>query len=95
MKAMFLCKRGRLDINTGVSYLTTWIKNANEGDWKKVLKLLGFLKSTVDEILTLEADDTQTLTWFIDAAFSVHTDMKSHMGAIFTLGKNWWIYCRT
>ena len=28
------------------------------------------------------------LTWFIDAAFAVHADIKSHTGAVFTLGKS-------
>jgi hypothetical protein len=27
------------------------------------------------------------LTWYIDAAFAVHADMRSHTGAIFTMGK--------
>jgi hypothetical protein len=35
----------------------------------------------------LEADDTSTLTWYSDAAFTVHADMKSHTGAMFTMGK--------
>ena len=38
-------------------------------------------------MLTLEADDNQALYWCIDASFSVHSDMKSHTGSIFTLGK--------
>ena len=37
--------------------------------------------------MILEADDTQTITWYIDAAFGVHEDMKSHTGACMTLGK--------
>mmetsp|Transcript_34996 Transcript_34996/g.52860 ORF Transcript_34996/g.52860 Transcript_34996/m.52860 type:complete len:213 (+) Transcript_34996:3-641(+) len=35
----------------------------------------------------LVADDFQTLTWYIDSAFAVHADMKSHTGSAFTLGK--------
>ena len=31
---------------------------------------------TKDEVLTLEADDTQTLTWYIDTVFVVHHGMK-------------------
>eukprot|EP00957_Ditylum_brightwellii_P007433 562532-Ditylum_brightwellii.AAC.1 len=49
--------------------------------------MMGFLFSTFNDILTLEADNSQTLTWYIDAAFVVHLDMKSHAGAAFTLGK--------
>ena len=48
---------------------------------------MSFLKATRDEILILEADDSGTLSWYVDAAFAVHQDMKSHTGAIFTLGK--------
>ena len=48
---------------------------------------MGFLKHTKDDVLTLEADDTQTLNWYIDAAFAVHPDMRSQTGATFTLGK--------
>ena len=48
---------------------------------------MGFLKGTVDDVLTLEANDTNTLTWYIDAAFAVHADMKSHTGGIVTMGK--------
>ena len=35
----------------------------------------------------LEADDSQTLRWYVDAAFAVHADMRSHTGSTFTLGK--------
>jgi hypothetical protein len=87
MKAMFLCKRARPDINPAIGFLSSRVIAPNEGDWKKLVKVLGFLKGTKDDILTLEADDTQTLTWYIDAAFAVHADMKSQTGAVFTMGK--------
>jgi hypothetical protein len=87
MKAMFLCKRARPDINPAIGFLSSRVKEPNEGDWNKLLKTMGFLKGTVDDVLKLEADDTQTLSWYIDAAFAVHADMKSHTGAVFTMGK--------
>ena len=48
---------------------------------------MGYLLHSRDDLLTLEADDKQNLYWYIDASFAVHPDMKSHTGAIFTLGK--------
>ena len=42
---------------------------------------------TKEEKLTLEADDTQTINWYIDAAFGVHDDMKCHTRACMTLSK--------
>jgi hypothetical protein len=52
-----------------------------------ILRVLSFLKGTINDVLKLEANDTNTLTWYIDAAFTVHTDMKSHTGVVFTMGK--------
>ena len=45
------------------------------------------LKVTINNVLTLEANDTKNLMWFIDVALAVHDDMKSHTGAIFTMIK--------
>jgi hypothetical protein len=87
MKGMFLCKRARPDIDPAISFLSSRVNDANEGDWKKLLRVMSFMKGTIDDVLTLEADDTNTLTWYIDVAFAVHGDMKSHTGAVFTMGK--------
>jgi hypothetical protein len=87
MKAMFLCKRGRSDVQPGITFLSSRVQEPNEGDWTKLVRVLVFLKTTKDDVLTLEADDTQTLTWYVDAAFAVHADMRSHTGSTFSLGK--------
>ena len=49
--------------------------------------MMNFLRSTKDNVLTLEADYTGNLYWHLDAAFAVHPDMKSHTGATFSLGR--------
>ena len=87
MKNMFLVKRGRSDVLPGVTFLLSRVREPNQGDWKKLVRILGFLKKTREDVLTLEADDKQSLYWMIDASFGVHPDMKSHTGGIFTLGK--------
>eukprot|EP00957_Ditylum_brightwellii_P073337 5573548-Ditylum_brightwellii.AAC.1 len=58
---MFVAKRGRPDVNPGVSFLTTRVKGPNEGDWTKLLKLMGFLKGTIQDILRLEAGNEMQL----------------------------------
>ena len=87
MKMMFLSKRARPDINPGVCFLTTRVKDPNVRDWDKLMRLLKYLIGTKEDILTLEADDFQELKWSIDAAFVAHPDMKSHTGSTFTMGK--------
>ena len=51
--------------------------------------MLKYLESTKDLVLTLEADkgDILLCKWYPDAAFAVHSDFKSHTGAVLTLGK--------
>jgi hypothetical protein len=87
MTAMFLCKQARPDITTAIGFLFSQVKDLNEGHWDKFVRVIGFLKHTKGDILTLEADNTQTSTWYFHAAFAVHPDMRSHTGATFTLGK--------
>jgi hypothetical protein len=86
-KAMFLCKRAQPDIDQAIAFLSSRVKDANEGYWNTLLRVLSFLKGTINDVLKLEAYDTSTLMWHIDAAFAVHADMKSHTGAVFTMGK--------
>ena len=86
MKGMFLCKRGRQDIQPGIAFLATRTSEPNEGDWEKLKKLMVFLKVTQDDMMSMSADDSATIKWMIDAAFAVHPDMKSHTGATLSLG---------
>ena len=58
----------------------------NHGDWAKLVKLMNFLKATENNVPCLYANDTQTIKWYVDAAFAVHSDYKSHTGATLTFG---------
>jgi hypothetical protein len=37
MKGMFLCKRGRHDIQPGIAYLVTRVHNPDKCDWRKLI----------------------------------------------------------
>jgi hypothetical protein len=87
MKAMFLCKRGRQDIQPAVTFLASRVRDTNENDWFKLVRMMNYLKKTKDDVLRIEADDSCTIKWYVDAAFAVHYDFKSHTGATMTLGR--------
>ena len=59
---MFLCKIAQPDIDQEISFLSSRVKDANEWDRKKLLTVTSFLKGTKNDVLTLKADDTNTLT---------------------------------
>jgi hypothetical protein len=86
MRGMFLCKRGRQDLQPGVAFMSTRVTKPNKGDWKKLVKWMNFLKATQDDVTTMSADDTASVKWHVDASFAPHEDMKSHTGATMTLG---------
>ena len=86
-KALFLCKQARPNIQTAVAFLTTQVKGPDQDDWKKLVRMISYLKGTSKLVLTLEADKINVLKWYIDASYSVHNDMKGHTGGAMTMGK--------
>ena len=86
-KTLFVTKRGRPDVQPAVSFLATRVRKPTDQDWFKLKKMMRFLKRTEDDVLTLEAGEENNIQWYLDAAFAVHEDYKSHTGAACTLGK--------
>ena len=86
-QGLFLCKRARPDICPAIAYLTTHVNAPNEDDWSKLSRMMKFLKQTVKDRLTLRADGTGELRWYVDASFAVHPNFRSHTGAVMTMGK--------
>ena len=86
-KLLFLCKRARPDIQTAVAFLCTRVKAPDTDDYKKLARVIKYLRGTVSMPLTLEADNIQIVKWWIDASFAVHEDLKSHTGGAMSLGK--------
>ena len=87
VKGMFLVKRARPDEEPGFGFLSSRVRNPTQQDKDKLIKILGHLKHTINDALTLEANGKGILCWYADASFAIHHDMKSHTGSIFALGK--------
>jgi hypothetical protein len=86
-KLLFLAKRARPDIQTVVAFLTTRVKRPDKDDYKKLARVIKYLRGSPDLALTLEGDDAHVIKWWVDASFAVQTDMKSHTGGTMSLGK--------
>ena len=86
-KTLFLCKRARPDLQTAVAFLTTRVKAPDMDDYKKLRKMIRYLRATRDLFLTLEGDSMSVIKWWVDGSFAVHPDMRSHTGAVMSLGK--------
>ena len=86
-KLLFLCKRARPDTQTAVAFLCSRVKAPDTDDYKKLARVMRYLRGSINMPLVLEADDVQVVKWWIDASFAVHPDMRSHTGGAMTLGK--------
>jgi hypothetical protein len=86
-KGLFLCKRARPDIQQAISVLCTRVRDLNQADWEKLMRVMKYFNGTKGENLTLSADGLRVVKWYVDASFAVHPDFKSHTGAMMTLGK--------
>ena len=84
-KLLYVALRGRPDILLSVVFLASRVSKATFQDQTKLKRLLESLYGTYDLPLILGADDIQTMYTFVDAAFAVHDDMKSHTGGVITL----------
>jgi hypothetical protein len=86
-KILFLCKRGRPDVQAAVAFLCTRVQEPDVDDYKKLRRVVCYLRETKGLCLTLEADNLQVIKWWVDASFAVHPDMRSHTGGAMSLGK--------
>ena len=85
-KSLFVSKRARPDIHPTVAVLSTRVKDPNESDWGKLKRLLMYLNGTRGKCLFLCIDNMSVIKWWVDAAFGVHPDFKSHTGAMMSMG---------
>jgi len=86
-KLLFLCKRARPDIQTAVSFLCTRVQSPDTDDYKKLGRVMKYLRRTIAMPLTLKANNMSIIKWWVDASFAVHKDMRSHTGQVMSLGR--------
>ena len=86
-KLLWIMKRARPDLETSVSFLWTRVMKSDNDDRKKLRRVLACVKSTIDNIRTISADDLLKVYMMIDAAYTVHNDMRSHTGGEMSIGR--------
>ena len=64
-------------------------------DWEKLSHLIKYLRGTRDLPLTLGADNTGIVKWYVDASFAVHPNMRGHTGGAVMLGRGFPIVSST
>ena len=92
-KLLWIMKRARPDIETPISFLCTRVQSPNEDDNKKLQRVLQFLRCTIDDVRVIRPSNLTRLVSFVDAAYGVHDDMRSHTGGCMSFGLGM-IHCK-
>jgi hypothetical protein len=85
-KLLFLCKRGRPDIQTAIAFLCTRVQNPTKHDYNKLARVIKYLRNTKDLVVRLSAENLNIIKWWTDASYAVHHDMRSHTGGVMSMG---------
>jgi hypothetical protein len=86
-RLLFAAKRARPDLQVAIAYLCTRVKSPSQSDYRKLTRVVKYLRLTISIPLVLGWDGTGQLRWSVDASFAVHKDMRSHTGAVLSLGQ--------
>ncbi len=70
-----------------VSFLCTRVKSATVEDNAKLSRVLDYLKGMADNTLLLCSHGELIIHAYIDAAYALHADSKSHMGVVIYAGE--------
>eukprot|EP00957_Ditylum_brightwellii_P143410 10925329-Ditylum_brightwellii.AAC.1 len=85
-KTLFIMKRIRPDLEPTVAFLCTRVPKSDKVDWKKLKRMLGFVKHTIDDIHIIGTEILTDLYTWIDAAYAVHPNMRSQTGGAMSFG---------
>jgi hypothetical protein len=85
-KLLYLSKRARPDVIAIVGFLCTKVKAPTKEDWKKLQRVLGYLKGTKSCTMEMKLTGIFRFIGYIVASFSAHPDGKSHSGVVVQVG---------
>ena len=86
-KLLYLAKRVRPDLLVAISFLSKRVQCPTRQDWRKLVKALKYLRGTRTYGIVLEASKHLAVMAWIDAAYGVHANMRSHTGCVIGIGR--------
>ena len=86
-KLLWVSKRSRPDIETAISFLSTRVRSPTTEDWGKLKRVLSFLQKTKEDRRIFGTNGFSELSTYVDAAYAVHPNMRSHTGGCMSFGR--------
>ena len=85
-QVLFTTKHASPDTGTAVSFLTTRVRDPDQDYWLKLAHLMMYIRRTIDLPLTLSANGTGMLKWYVDGSYRIHPNMRGHSGGGLSMG---------
>jgi hypothetical protein len=85
-KTLWAAIRARPDLLTALSFLTCRVKAPDKDDLKNLIRMVSYIKSTINLTLNLSVDNLQIIKWWVDVSFATRNKMKSQSGGTMSLG---------
>ena len=85
-KLLYIMKRARPDLETGVAFLCTRVTKCMMSDWKKLKRLLQYAKCTVNDVRVIGATSLKDIFIFVDASYAIYDNMRGVTGGCMSMG---------
>ena len=86
-KYFFATKHARPEISTSFSFIATRIKLPDKNDWEKLTRMIRYFRGNPELALTISANSTPVLKWWVDGSRGFHPNIRVHTGGFISLGK--------
>ena len=86
-KLQYLCRMTLQDIQIAVLFLGTRARSPDEYNYKKLVRVIQYIRDTQYIKLTIELKPNNDPRWWDDSSYAVNPEMKSHTGIFKSIGK--------
>ena len=86
-KLLFVATQARMDLLLAVGFLTTRVSRSSQQDMGKLKRVLEYVNGTLDVEYVVGADNVGRMWTWVDAAYAVHPEMRSHTGGVISFGR--------
>ena len=70
-----------------MAFLCKWVRSPDEDDYKKLVRVIQYIRDTQHMTSTIKPKPNNDPRWWVNRAYAIHPDMKSHMGIFMSIGK--------
>ena len=84
---LFATERAHPNTGAAISYLVTRVRDIDQSNCLKMVRLFKYVRGTKTTPLIPSADKSGILKWYIDESYTVHPNTRDNNGVVLTMGQ--------